>query len=117
MHVDYAREYYHKHKNPKYVDPASDLYIIKMLSICDLVDHAKEIGDASIKMICEEMQNTSDYRYNGTKNFKSRMTDYQRYTVARFLLHKYKTAIAVIAKVFKIDESKVELTDKEIKYL
>ena len=115
MHIDYVREQYHTLKNPKHMDPFSDIEFLCQLCTDEFVDHAKEIGDQKIKSICETMQESSGYGLN-PRSYK-RITRKQQYCVSKFLIEEYSDAKTVISKVYDINVDDVDLTEKEIRYL
>lgn len=115
MHKDFAREFFYKAKHSP-TGEKSDAWIMKMLSLDEFVDFAKDLGDEKIASICETMQQSYGYRQISSK-VRKRITDKQKSAVGNFLLEKYQSAIGVIAAVYNINESEVMLTPEEIYHL
>lgn len=109
MHKDYAIEVYNSLKNPKYVESASDLAILKALCTDEIVDFAKDLGDEKISSICSTMQESFGYKNNSCK-IRKRITEKQRFAVSDFLLNKFESAKKVICLVFGITED--QFTEK-----
>lgn len=113
MHKDYAREIYHRLKNPRSVEPLQDLDILCRLATDQFIDFAEIQGNEKITSICKTMKESYGYGTNSCFRQK-KITDKQRFAVAKFLLERFGNAKKVISLVYNISESEVDLTPQEI---
>jgi hypothetical protein len=108
MHKDYAIEVYKKLKYPKYVEPISDISILKVLLNDELIDFAELQGDEKIASICQHLKECIGYRNNSKFSTHKKMTENQKLAVANFLIGKFDNLKTVIAQAFGIAEEYID---------
>lgn len=98
MHIDYAKEVVEYHE-----DNYEDHNMTIMTSLApetEVMKVAESLGDEKISSICSTMREAEKSRYR-------KITDKQRYAVAKALLDNFGTARAVLAKSFNTTEEEM----------
>jgi len=93
MHIDFAKEVYESNKNQKYCAPVSDQHILEILAIDQMLDLCVKIGDEKIQTIAKSMKEAENNRYK-------KVTEKQKYAIAKFLLDNFHDAKEAIAAAF-----------------